>query len=59
MSKKTGKAKQVSLVLKRRNGRIVKRSRPLSRYAAKQMKLNWEAKYDSSYYVEVESIDRL
>lgn len=51
--KQASQPKRVELVLRRKNGRYVKNSRPLSRYAAKQLRLEWEAKFDSGYYVEV------
>lgn len=42
------------VVLRRANGRLVKRSRPKrSRYAAKQVQLVWNEKYDLMYYTEI------
>lgn len=48
------KGKRVRVVLKRRNGRIVKKSRLMGRYAAKQMRAVWDEKYDNGYYTEIE-----
>jgi hypothetical protein len=43
------------VVLYRANGRVVKRSRPFrSKYGAKMFRNKWEAKYDHTYYVEIE-----
>lgn len=55
--KKSGKPQRVELVLRRKNGRYVKNSRALSRYAAKQLRYAWEAQYDSGYYIEVRDAD--
>lgn len=51
------KPQRVELVLRRKNGRYVKNSRALSRYAAKQLRKAWEEKYDRSYYIEVRDAD--
>lgn len=42
------------VVLRRRNGRYVKSAVRRSKYAAKQIAAEWEKKYDSGYYVELE-----
>jgi hypothetical protein len=43
------------VVLRRSNGRLVKKSRPFrSKYAAKQFRKRWDKKYDLSYYTEIE-----
>lgn len=44
---------KVRVVLRRRNGRFVKQSQPMSRYAAKQTRLAWDARHDSGYYTEI------
>lgn len=48
----SNRGKQYRIVLRRRNGRFVKQSRPMSAYAAKQLRLAWNARYDSGYYTE-------
>lgn len=45
--------KEFEVVLRRKNGRMVKAVICNSKYAAKQQRRRWEAKYDQNYYVEV------
>lgn len=41
------------VVLLRRNGRFVKQSQPLSKYAAKKQAEAWDKKYDHSFQIEI------
>lgn len=46
------------VVLRRRNGRFVKATRPIrSKYRAKKIRDQWEDKYDEAYYVEIQPIE--
>ena len=46
--------KTFTVTLRRANGRFVKETNRPSRYAAKKVAAFWEAKYDESYYVEID-----
>ena len=44
---------RVRVVLLRRNGRFVKQTRPMSRYAAKLQAKAWDRKYDHTFQIEI------
>lgn len=54
---KMRRKRRYEVVLRRINGRFVKASRPMSKYAAKQFRSRWEEKYDQAYYVEIRPIE--
>lgn len=49
--------KRFVVVLRRANGRLVKMSRPMSRYAAKLFAQRWDDKYDHTYRIDIEGCD--
>lgn len=44
------------VVLLRSNGRFVKESQPMSKYAAKLFYAKWDRKYDESYKIEIRPV---
>jgi hypothetical protein len=49
-------AKRYRAVLRRRNGRFVKATKPMSRYAAKKAAERYEETHDQEYYAKVEEV---
>lgn len=45
------------VVVRRKNGRLVKQSRPMSGYAAKKFADKYREKYDDTYSVELEMLE--
>jgi hypothetical protein len=48
--------KTYEVALRRANGRLVKSVERSSRYRAKLIRSQWEARYDATYYVEIREV---